>query len=766
MKIVNSASEVEQPGLYQFASNDLTVAIASLSIGGAEKIVLDWAARVSPQWKITLIVLRNRENEWSVPSRVNLVRLADPEIIKAAGLENLCESDRLLALLRNWGRELSAKLNSVCVCHLLSQSERDALAAGGAKIVNVLHNAKEGWSETIERLTGSFNTIAVSQSCASDLRVLGYEGPVSVIRHIPGRINFRPGIREQCRKAWNIPVGATVIGMIGAVKSQKNYLRALHVLKALRSKHDAYLVILGGPLIKGGREQWTSLVEESVRIGVRDRLCMPGFVPNASEYLTVFDIVLNTSFFEGLSIATLEALVNQFPVVASEVGGQGEISSEGLTLLSLSSSDDVWADAIIKSLSTKFETPFWATFGSFRLWTLAGLARPFVSEDKLLFVTANLNSGGAQRSLVNLAASLAGLIDFEVVVAGNSTDDYFYRKLASLGIRVSRLRDTNDSFANAEALVDKICSEKFGTVCFWNLDPKIELLAVKALEFGHVRFLDVSPGNYSFEGISDVREYQDLIAFSEKDYYRRLDQLVLKYRGPYPEPCKGKVSIIRNGVPKPLHTKADYSIKGIPKVVVNGRIAPTKFVIEIAQAMRLVRERFPGAELHIYGGVEPLQMNYHKEVLEDVKDEIEKVVFFHGVEFEAMEKLAPYDAYVVLGKNQGCPNALLEALAVGLPAIANDDGGTGEQIIHNKTGLLVSSCDPAEVAEAITKILADRSLAERLGREGRARVRRMFSMEKMRRQYMKLLAGKKLAVSTGTRASVRQLVEASEEARA
>ena len=47
--------------------------------------------------------------------------------------------------------------------------------------------------------------------------------------------------------------GAAVIGMIGAVKAQKNYVRALQILKALHEHKDAYLVILGGPVNTRGR---------------------------------------------------------------------------------------------------------------------------------------------------------------------------------------------------------------------------------------------------------------------------------------------------------------------------------------------------------------------------------------------------------------------------------------------------------------------------------------------------------------------------------
>jgi glycosyltransferase involved in cell wall biosynthesis len=91
-----------------------------------------------------------------------------------------------------------------------------------------------------------------------------------------------------------------------------------------------------------------------------------------------------------------------------------------------------------------------------------------------------------------------------------------------------------------------------------------------------------------------------------------------------------------------------------------------------------------------------------------------------------------------LGYRQGCPNALLEALAAGLPCIGNDDGGTREQIIDGETGLLIPDCSPENVARALLKILLDRTLAEKLGKNGRRRVLHNFSMELMKLRYIAL----------------------------
>src|SRR5262249_14870890 len=188
--------------------------------------------------------------------------------------------------------------------------------------------------------------IAVSEAAAGDLRRDGCRATISVIRHIPRPRRFARDARASWRRAWRIPEHATVAGMIGAVKPQKDYPFAIRLLKRVLADRDLYLVIAGGPVGKHGRDAWNAVLDEMTRCGVRERLAMPAFVPDAGACLPAFDLLLNTSVFEGTSIATLDALVNGVPVVASRVGGQGELPAEGLTLVERSAPLDEWAAAV------------------------------------------------------------------------------------------------------------------------------------------------------------------------------------------------------------------------------------------------------------------------------------------------------------------------------------------------------------------------------------------------------------------------------------
>jgi glycosyltransferase involved in cell wall biosynthesis len=817
-----------QPPLQPRHGGELAVALGGLALGGAERIVLDWAARVHPGRKVHLIALRDHAQEWPVPAAVRLTRLHGRDVLQR---------------LHQLGRHISAAAAAhrgarpVCLCHLLARAERDALAAGGVFAVPVLHNAREGWIEEPSALAGSPLAIAVSRACAEDLRRSGWRGgAISVIHHLPAPRRAEPGARGSFRRAWNLPAEAAVIGMIGGIKPQKDYPLALQLLRALLIRRDAYLVIVGGPIGRDGRAAWHEILDEIERLGLRRRVALPGFLPDAARCLPAFDAFLNTSRHEGLSIATLEALASGLAVVASRVGGQGEVEPERLTLLSRDAPCGAWVDALVSALSAVPDaqlpvrrpdgrhqhpppkgpapsSPPWPSFPSYRLWTLASLARPFRPSGRVLFVTANLNAGGAQRSLVNLARALAGRIRFEIAVAGSSTADAFWRDLRGARVAVHRSGAGRDPFDHAEALIERICSRRIGTVCFWNVDAKIKLLLVKTLAFSAVRFVDASPGPGSFAELQGAEPFARRICFDDKDYYARLDRLVLKYHGPCPPEAREKVTVIPNGVaparprrhtaaariPSPPARHAAAASTASPlarhaaaastasplarltaatgtaspltrlvtaartaspparpvvtgriaptkplleippaRLVVSGRIAPAKHLLEILAALRTVWAAAPETELHVFGAAEPRHHEYARAVLAAAGAEVDRRVFFHGADFAALSRLDRFDAAVVLGQDQGCPNSLLEALAAGLPVAANDDGGTRELVIHEETGLLIADRSPAALAAALLRILRDPDLARRLGCSGREHVRRSFSLAAMARAYARL----------------------------
>jgi len=723
-----------QPPLYDHGRPTLTAAIATLALGGAERIVLDWAASCAAQYNVRLVVLRGTPVEWPVPRGFTVTRLD-------AG-----DASDTLAQLTAIGAQIAASGNPVVLCHLLTAAERKALEHGGAQPVPVLHNAAAGWIEEADALVDAPLVITVSHAARSELRVSGLRTPCAVVHHLPRTAAPRPDARSRWRAQWALPAHARVIGMIGAVKPQKDYPRALRLLAALLVRHDAWLVIVGGPVGRDGPLAWGALLTLAQHLGVDSRVRLAGFVNHAADCLPAFDMLLNTSRHEGLSIATLEALAAGLPVVASAVGGQGEIPAPGLVLMTHGASDAQWLDAVEHALDhppdRATSLPAWCGFPAHRVWTLFHLARNYIAQPGVLFVTANLNAGGAQRSLCNLALALNGSLRFEIAVCGDSTSDYFHNTLKRAGIIVHRSTATRDGFDHAEAIVQRTVAKRYATICFWNVDAKVKLLLVKVLAHTSARLIDVSPGGYAFEEMQasgTTRDFQQWIAYTENEYYARLDALVLKYRGDAPAAASGRVKVIPNGVPLPPHRAANISSpRLVPVIVVSGRIAPSKFVLEIVASMRLLWHTHPQAELHLLGRAEPRHAAYALDVLAAIGIELGRRIFVHGAVFNAPERLGDYTAALILGEHQGSPNAVLEALAAGVPVVANDSGGTREMISNGRTGLLLRERSPSAIAAALTRVIGDPKFAQLLSHAGQRHVEKNFPMLQMASSYRML----------------------------
>jgi len=102
-------------------------------------------------------------------------------------------------------------------------------------------------------------------------------------------------------------------------------------------------------------------------------------------------------------------------------------------------------------------------------------------------------------------------------------------------------------------------------------------------------------------------------------------------------------------------------------------------------------------------------------------------VVFAGEQPDVSAFLHRMDLYAQASLTAGLPNAVLEAMACGLPVVATAVGGTPEAVVHGITGLLVPPGDPEALAGAAATVLEDPALAARFGQAARARVEDRFS---------------------------------------
>jgi glycosyltransferase involved in cell wall biosynthesis len=93
------------------------------------------------------------------------------------------------------------------------------------------------------------------------------------------------------------------------------------------------------------------------------------------------------------------------------------------------------------------------------------------------------------------------------------------------------------------------------------------------------------------------------------------------------------------------------------------------------------------------------------------------------------EFLRASDIFVLPSREEGFSNALLEAMAAGVPVIATAVGGNRDAVTDGESGLLVRPGNPSALGGAILKLAADAALRARLGAAARQRVRDYFSLD-------------------------------------
>jgi glycosyltransferase involved in cell wall biosynthesis len=736
-EIPRSSAAAEAPAVIDPGSfGAVAMLVPSLTRGGAERIVAELAQGLGAAGVPGLaIVLRDD------PQPYALQPVGQMQVLRLGALP---AEQRLKAAIA----ALCTGPDVPVYTHLIRRAALEELWQAGLHTVPVIHNAPAGWldpAESYDHPQIPF-IVAVSEDVAQALRCQGLGKPVRVIRHkLLPRLPVPSGSRAQIRAALGVAPGELLIGMVGRFKLQKAYTRAVRVLGAVTARRPARLAILGGWSHGFGQAaEARHAVELAAReSGLRDRLILAGDVSDVEPWLDAFDVYLNTSVYEGLSIATLEAQRAGLPVVASDAGGQRELIGPLDRLLPQDATPEAYAAAILAAAALP-RAPGpprnAADRAALRLWSWLAARDGERTRDGVLFITANLNAGGAQRSLVNLLSHLPGSDRALLAVTGPTTIGGHVETLAAAGRPVVALPPLLGPADRADRLLALAEQEGVATICFWNLDAPTKLAVAAALAGGPIRLVDASPGPLFFTELEAAAPMAGALAFGPVDYLAALDCLIAKYAGGLPAGLDpARIRVVPNGVVQPVGIAPRRILPPgwdpALAIVTTGRIVPDKHLEILIEAARLLGRRVPGASLSIAGAVDPRHQAYADDLARQIRRDRIDNVHFLGSQPDVFAYLGGFAAFVLVSRHQGCPNASLEAMAAGLPVVANDDGGTREQVIDGETGYLLAAPTAEAIAARLAALLRDPALARRMGAAGRVRARQHFSISAMVSRY-------------------------------
>ncbi len=187
-----------------------------------------------------------------------------------------------------------------------------------------------------------------------------------------------------------------------------------------------------------------------------------------------------------------------------------------------------------------------------------------------------------------------------------------------------------------------------------------------------------------------------------------------------------KVRVVANGLDlegyqrRPAHAKPR-------KVIVVANLRPEKGHDVLIDAAPSVLRQFSDATFEIVGGGPERPALLARAEARGVLPAFS----FIGHQDDVPARLAANDLFVLPSRSEAFPNAVLEAMATGLPIVASGVGGILELIDDNQTGLLVPPGDPDALADRLCRLMADSARAARLGDAARAEAHARYSFDRM-----------------------------------
>lgn len=135
------------------------------------------------------------------------------------------------------------------------------------------------------------------------------------------------------------------------------------------------------------------------------------------------------------------------------------------------------------------------------------------------------------------------------------------------------------------------------------------------------------------------------------------------------------------------------------KFVFVGWLVKEKGVPQLLNAVKLLKSRY-SFELHLVGG------GTLEHFCEDfiIREKLQEMIFIHGWQDkkDVIDIVSKSDVFILPSEAEGFPNALLESIALGLPAICTNVGGVSDSLLNGQNGILLESNDSNAISDAMS----------------------------------------------------------------
>lgn len=356
---------------------------------------------------------------------------------------------------------------------------------------------------------------------------------------------------------------------------------------------------------------------------------------------------------------------------------------------------------------------------------------------RILFVSTSTTVGGAEKTLFNLAT----LLDHQAfTVAGAVSlkpEGEYGRRLREAGVKVETLGAHSARPRDAAALA-KIIGRERPDIVHALMYQAIQVARMAKPQAG-VPFKLISSPRVNYRTRSTLtlafdrwqKDRDDLLI---AECQASADFLVNK-QGYDPK----KVKVIRNGIetagwPASKVDRAKHRLElrlGANDLLVGavGRLDEQKGFDVLVESMAQLKS-FPIKCVILGEGPERVRLEGLVR-----KHQLEKSVWLLGERADVPAWLSSFDVYCLPSRWEGLPNALLEAMALGLPVVASAVDGVPEVVENERNGLLVAAGAPAGLANAFRRLVTEFPLRAKLGAAASAIIADKFTLRRMIAEY-------------------------------
>lgn len=348
----------------------------------------------------------------------------------------------------------------------------------------------------------------------------------------------------------------------------------------------------------------------------------------------------------------------------------------------------------------------------------------------IMFITAALTSGGAERVISQLSNYFAEIgIKVNILLLSSSEVDYDLHpeiQIISIDKRMGKLTGLLAMFLRLRLIKEyaKLINPDV-VISFLSV---INIYSCLALALGKYKLIVSERNNPEIDPSNIVkRKIRNIV-------YLLANGLVFQTEMAKEYFCH-KIQKNAIVIPNPIKSALPEPYEGIreKRIVAVGRLENQKNYPLLLRTFACLVEDYSGFTLDIFG------VGSDRDELEKLAAELNltEQVNFKGVVQNVHELIKNASLYVLTSDYEGMPNALMEAMAIGLPCIASNCpcGGSSVLIDHGKNGLLFSVGDQDELLLNMKKVLGDKALAEILSVNA-IKIRETYQLPKIAQQWL------------------------------